>query len=163
MGNSSSNDAKLGMSSSAFDYLLSWLHYDRDQAAQKYESIRSSLVKIFTWERCPDPESLADEVIDRVAAKVPDIVASYTGDPSLYFYGVAKRILLERRRIDARSEVATQVNPYKNIQEEEEHKHKLLSCLENCFKHLPRSSANCYYAIIANRVRWKRGNSLLRN
>jgi RNA polymerase sigma factor (sigma-70 family) len=127
------------MSSSTIDHLLSWLHHNRDQAAQKYEGIRSSLVKIFAWEGCADAEGLADEVIDRVAARVPDIVASYTGDPSLYFYGVAKRVLVEQRRRNAGSEVIAQVNAYKDkdVNEGEDHKHKLLSCFENCVGQLP--------------------------
>ncbi len=32
-----------------FDKLLAWLHDDREQAGQKYEEIRESLIKIFSW------------------------------------------------------------------------------------------------------------------
>src|SRR5687767_11901471 len=81
-----------------FDKLLAWLHRDREQAGQKYEAIRESLIKIFSWRGYDDAEDLADEVINRVAAKTQWLAENYVGDPALYFYGVAKKILLERER-----------------------------------------------------------------
>ena len=81
-----------------FDKLLAWLHRDREQAGRKYEEIRESLVKIFSWRGYYDAEDLADEVVNRVAAKTQGLADHYVGDPALYFYGVAKKILLERER-----------------------------------------------------------------
>ncbi len=81
-----------------FDILLSWLGSDAERAGKKYEEIRQSLIKIFTWRGCNEAEDLADETINRVAKKLRDIVDSYTGDPALYFYGVAKNLLREQRR-----------------------------------------------------------------
>jgi RNA polymerase sigma factor (sigma-70 family) len=81
-----------------FDKLLAWLHHDRLQAGQKYETIRESLIKIFSWRGYDDAEDLADEVVNRVAAKMRWLVENYVGDPALYFYGVAKKILLELER-----------------------------------------------------------------
>jgi len=81
-----------------FDKLLAWLHHDREQAGQKYETIRESLIKIFSWRSYDDAEDLADEVINRVATKVRGLVDNYEGDPAPYFYGVAKKILLECER-----------------------------------------------------------------
>ena len=81
-----------------FDKLLAWLHRDREQAGQKYEEIRESLIKVFSWRGYYDAEDLADEVVNRVAAKTLELTDSYVGDPALYFYGVAKKILLELER-----------------------------------------------------------------
>lgn len=81
-----------------FDNLLAWLDPDREQAGVRYERIRQTLVKVCGWQGCGDAEEMADEVIDRVTRKVPDLMASYTGDPALYFYGVAKKLVLEHRR-----------------------------------------------------------------
>jgi RNA polymerase sigma factor (sigma-70 family) len=81
-----------------FDILLSWLGSDAERAGKKYEEIRQSLIKIFTWRGCNEAEDLADETINRVAKKVRNITNSYTGDPALYFYGVAKNLLREQRR-----------------------------------------------------------------
>lgn len=82
----------------ALDGLLTWLDPDREQAGRKYEHIRGSLVKIFAWRGCAEAEDLADETINRVARKVPDIAPTYRGDPALYFYGVGRRLLLEYQK-----------------------------------------------------------------
>ena len=55
----------------SFDEILGWLNPDRDVAGSIYVQLRNDLAKIFTWNRCPDPEGLTDEVFDRVAKKVP--------------------------------------------------------------------------------------------
>ncbi|MFL6230009.1 MAG: hypothetical protein ACJ741_14655, partial [Pyrinomonadaceae bacterium] len=58
----------------AFEGLLTWLDSDREQAGKKYEDIRSSLIKIFTWRGVAEAEELADETINRVARKVKDLM-----------------------------------------------------------------------------------------
>lgn len=86
-----------------FDTLLAWLDPDREQAGNKYEDIRHSLIKFFSWRGCHEAEDLADEAINRVTQRVPELVATYRGNPALYFHGVAKKILLEygRREYEA--------------------------------------------------------------
>ncbi|HEV7681496.1 MAG TPA: sigma factor [Pyrinomonadaceae bacterium] len=81
-----------------FDKTLAWLNKDREAAGQKYEEIRRSLIKILTWRGCSDAEDLADEAMNRVVLKIDELAPSYKGDPALYFYGVAKRVLLEHQR-----------------------------------------------------------------
>jgi len=82
----------------AFDALLAWLNQDREQAGAKYEAIRTRLMKIFIARGCLEAESLADETINRVTAKVAGISGSYVGDPALYFYAVAQKVHLEYLR-----------------------------------------------------------------
>jgi len=79
----------------SFDEILAWLNPDRDVAGSIYVTLREDLTKIFTWNRCPDPEGLTDEVFDRVAKKVHHLKDSYVGDPKLYFYGVARNLIKE--------------------------------------------------------------------
>jgi RNA polymerase sigma factor (sigma-70 family) len=79
----------------SFDEILAWLNPDRDVAGTIYIQLRQDLTKIFTWNRCPDPDSLTDEVFDRVAKKVHDVRPTYEGDPKLYFYGVARNVIKE--------------------------------------------------------------------
>ena len=81
-----------------FESLLEWLDPDRVRAGRKYGDIRLRLVKIFMWRGCHDAEDLADETIDRVASKVSAIKESYSGDPAWYFYGVARKVLMENLR-----------------------------------------------------------------
>lgn len=88
-----------------FEQLLAWLHPDRDQAAMRYEAIRTSLIRILTWRGCNNAEDLADEAINRVAEKVDLLRETYVGDPAIYFYAVAKRLAKEEQR-RATSEVA---------------------------------------------------------
>ena len=46
----------------SFDELLAWLSPDRKVAAELYLELRHSLVKIFAWNRCSDPDGMADFV-----------------------------------------------------------------------------------------------------
>jgi hypothetical protein len=78
----------------SFDGLLAWLHPDREQAGEMYESIRCNLIKFFSARGFGNPEELADETIDRVARKVDEIVASYSGDPATYFFAVARNLCM---------------------------------------------------------------------
>lgn len=79
----------------AFDSFLSWLDADRDQAGKKYNAIQARLIKFFTCRGCIDAEEHADDTINRVIRKVPEIAEGYVGDPALYFYAVARKVFLE--------------------------------------------------------------------
>jgi hypothetical protein len=83
-----------------FDQLLQWLDSDRQKAGIKYETIRKRLIKIFVCRGSTTPEELADQTINRVARKLPEIRANYVGEPSHYFCGVAGNILRESFRKD---------------------------------------------------------------
>jgi DNA-directed RNA polymerase specialized sigma24 family protein len=82
----------------SFDALLSWLDPDREVAGQKYEELRRRLVKLFVCRGCAEAESLADDTIDRVIWKLPEIRETYVGEPARYFYAVANKIYLEYLR-----------------------------------------------------------------
>lgn len=116
------------LSQEDFDALLDWLDSDREQAGIKYEQIRSRLIKIFTGRGCVDPEELADETINRVTRKIKDIKNEFTGDPALYFFGVAKMLLLEYMR---RKPPQTPPPPTDSARAELEYR-----CLERCIDRL---------------------------
>lgn len=88
------------LSKEQFDQLLNWLDRNRELAGQRYELIRKRLVKIFVCNGSKDPEGLADQTINRVARKVPEIAGNYVGDPAHYFCGVAANIFRESLRRD---------------------------------------------------------------
>lgn len=98
MDDSSSPKQKWALTMEAFDRLLAWLDPDREQAGRKYEEIRSTLIKGFTKHACNAPEDLADETINRVARKLPEIEPTYVGAPAPYFYAVAFNIYRESLR-----------------------------------------------------------------
>ncbi len=111
----------------AFDALLAWLDPNREAAAQKYESIRTRLIKIFSCRGCLDAEDLADETINRVISKLDEIQAGFTGDPARYFYAVAKKILLEYSR---RKPPPAQPEP--TIDADESEVESEYECLDRC-------------------------------
>ena len=114
-----------------FDDLLAWLDADRDRAGQKYETIRSGLVRIFVARGFSDAEDLADEAITRVVKRLPEISAGYVGEPARYFYGVARNITLEASR---RREITTDISPVALIQIT--NKSDEYECLMRCLRFL---------------------------
>lgn len=118
------------LTQAAFDSLLSWLDADRDQAGKKYESIRQRLIKIFTSRGRPDAEELADETINRVTLKAPEVAKGYTGDPALYFYGVAHKVFLESLRKRTPNVAPPPVPDSAEVERE-------YQCLESCMEKLP--------------------------
>lgn len=125
----------------AFDDLLDWLDADRDRAGFRYENIRIRLIKIFTCRGCYEADDLADETINRVTTKLSEIAGSYSGDPALYFYGVAQKVHLEYlrrkppvqessligRELSSQTTLASE--PAENIEDE-------YACLEQCMEQL---------------------------
>jgi DNA-directed RNA polymerase specialized sigma24 family protein len=111
-----------------FEDLLAWFDPDREIAGQKYERIRRGLIKIFINNGCQSVEDLADEAINRVAKKLNEIRHEYHGDPALYFYGVAKRLVHE----DRRKILAQRPTPNWNTDDVELE----YECLERCLREL---------------------------
>jgi DNA-directed RNA polymerase specialized sigma24 family protein len=127
----------------AFDGLLGWLDTNREQAALKYERIRTRLIKIFTCRGCGEADDLADETINRVTAKVDSIASSYTGDPALYFYGVAQKVHLEYLRsqpVLQNSIGAGREQGSINVVEADNDIEQEYACLERCMDQLPLES-----------------------
>lgn len=83
------------INSENFSMLLGWLDPDTDQAVEKYEKIRTRLVRMFAGRGCYEADDLADETINRATIKVPAIIGSYVGEPTSYFYGIANNVHLE--------------------------------------------------------------------
>jgi RNA polymerase sigma factor (sigma-70 family) len=111
--------------------LLAWLDPDREIAGQKYEVIRAGLIRIFVSKGFSDAEDLADEAINRVMKRLPEIRDTYVGEPVKYFHGVARFIVREMIR---RKEVAVEVVPVSSS-EEEIHSDEY-DCLLKCLRFL---------------------------
>ena len=87
-----------GSSGGDFNDLLAWLNPDRETAAGLYEEVRRNLIQLFARQGCHDPEGMADDTIGRVTDKVVRLAETFDGPPALFFYGVAKKQLLEYQR-----------------------------------------------------------------
>ena len=127
----------MNLTKAQFDSLLIWLHPDREVAGRKYQAIHAGLVRIFVRKGLNDAEDLADETINRVICRLPNIQASYRGEPTRYFIGVARNIIRECRR---RKEFATgmvdiKVDPKPHPCEEHD-------CLGHCLDYLSDSRRN---------------------
>jgi DNA-directed RNA polymerase specialized sigma24 family protein len=85
-----------------FDRLMEWLGKDREAGALKYEAIRRDLIRYFGRSVGADAEELADETINRIIEKLPQISGSYTGDPKYLFFRYAQLARLEQTRKLAR-------------------------------------------------------------
>lgn len=122
------------MANTPFDDLLAWLDPDRDVAAQKYETIRAGLIRIFVAKGFSDAEDLADEAISRVTNKAPELRKTYEGNPARYFYGVARNLILERYRLkEVAADVSDTVASIKITNHSDEY-----VCLMRCLQFLAR-------------------------
>ena len=132
-----------GLTEEQFNELLKWLDSDPDRAAKRYEEIRTNLMRVFTHRGCTDVEDLADDTFNRVASKMPELRASYIGEPEKYFHAVARNVAHEHFR---KRDRVIQPPLEQTSREELE---PFLKCLEQCLAKLPRRNADLlllYYA-----------------
>lgn len=134
-----------------FNDVLTWLSPDREEASSIYLNLRNSLLRIFAWNRCSDPEGMADETFDRVARQIHTLRESYQGNPKLFFYGVANNLIKEyRKKIKSYvpiDEIELQQDPPQEF--EEESSERLSECLTKCLQILPKDKRDlvlAYYA-----------------
>src|SRR6059036_1946315 len=83
------------MTKEAFDTLLLWLNPDQEQAGEIYEEIRVRLMKFFECQGCLLFEEYTDNTIHRVVRRISEGEKVRSGDPYVYFHGVARNVLRE--------------------------------------------------------------------
>lgn len=93
-----------------YEKLLDWLDENEARAFQEYNRIRRTLVNIFLARGCFEADDLADETIDRVAAKIESIEAVYKGEKTTFFVGVLKNVYKEWMR---KQSVLTDLSEFK--------------------------------------------------
>jgi DNA-directed RNA polymerase specialized sigma24 family protein len=150
----------------AFDQFLSLLDLDRDRAGESYEALRRNLIQLFIWRGCRDPESHADETINRVIRKIDE--GEEVRDVIAYAHGVARRLLLEIFKKQEREQIGIEELPPLVAQPEEQDDETGVLCLRRCLNRLPEESRQLivlYYqgeksAKIENRKRLAEGLSV---
>jgi RNA polymerase sigma factor (sigma-70 family) len=128
----------------AFSKLLESLDPDREQAGEKYEDLRRTLVRFFEWRGTPAPEEHVDETLNRVARRLDEgqVISNFGG----YCYGVARLVFMESLKgrekeiipledADPAGLVAAEDTSDAAAEEE-----KRLECLEECLRKLPNES-----------------------
>lgn len=128
-----------GLTQQTLEGLLRRLGQDAEIAAEEYETIRRKLALFFEMRGHSWSDSLADETIDRVARKLDE------GEPvanlRAYFYGVAKRVLLEWERRDARERAALEAQRrLASINDHPDQQEVRVNCLKGCLLSLPEDS-----------------------
>lgn len=120
-----------------FEQLLEWLDPDRDVAGGIYEELRRDLIRIFGWNRCNDPEGMADETFERVSRQADKLNETFEGNPKAFFYAVANNQIKEYQRA-AKNQVALEgidiVQPSPNDDEEAAQLRE--DCLQKCLRKL---------------------------
>src|SRR5215213_1979798 len=119
----------------SFEEILAWLNSDRDMAGAMYVQLRENLARLFVSRQCADPEGLTDEVFDRVAKKVHEIRPGYVGDPRVYFYAVANKLVKENFRKIKTHASLDEIEPSRQIvPESKEEEADIADCLDSCLQ-----------------------------
>lgn len=130
---------KWNLTQEAFDHFLAGLDPDRDRAGELYESLRHNLVHLFTWRGCRDPESHADETINRVIRKIDE--GEEIRDIVGFAHGVARLLLLEVYKAQERTRTSIDELPELAApKREDDETEQGVLCLRRCLNRLPQES-----------------------
>ena len=132
---------KRSLTAEAFTKLLDSLGENQEEAGEKYEDLRRTLIRFFEWRGAPFPEEQTDESFNRVAQKLDEgIEIRNIGG---YCYEVARLVCLEslkghesrRAPLDEIKLEATTLDTDERVEKEQR-----LTCLDDCLRVLPSES-----------------------
>lgn len=128
------------LTSQSLNFLLAEFSENERQAAVAYTNLRDSLIRFFELKGDSEPESAADETLDRTAAKVA--AGTPIDDIKKYSFGVARLVFLERLRFSQKEKNAAE-NFYKqkNVSTEDSETDGF-DFFRECFKALPSADRN---------------------
>ena len=130
------------LTSQAFIRLLERLGGDEDEAAEKYEDLRHTLIRSFEWRGAPFPEEHADDTFNRLARKLDEGVE--IRNVSEYAYSVARLVWLEALKGDHKRNTPLDEIPHEPValdtSNEKAEKETRLNCLDDCLDALPPDS-----------------------
>lgn len=119
----------------AFERFLAGLDPNPGVAAERYELLRAKLTRFFEWRGCVFPEEPADETINRVIRKVDE--GEDVRDASSYCHGVARLVLLEVLKRQAKERAASEEFHRSVPAAEDDNLEPRLQCLRRCLNGLP--------------------------
>ena len=119
--------------------------FHRLLSSPEYERLRGKLIRIFARRGCQFPQDLADETIARVAEKMEEIAPTFQGDPSRYFYGVARNVYLEHVRRPKTIHLDDNRSWKDGDDGYSRRKERTLACLEQCLSELPTEERRLIY------------------
>jgi hypothetical protein len=109
--------------------LLAWFDSDRDEAGRQYRLTQARLIRVFAARGCIDAESLADEVMNRVAVRIDRLITKYP-DPVCCCLGFIENVHREYLRELLKIENAKPPPPPRPADELEREDRCLEECLE---------------------------------
>lgn len=121
-----------GLDTAGFSRFLSRLGEDPDSAAERYEELRLKLTRFFSWKGTENylADDLADETLDRVAAKVAEGIEIES--LNAYTHTVARFVWLEHLRA-RKEEPSGDELPVVEVQPDEPEDEDIrLACLRSC-------------------------------
>jgi RNA polymerase sigma factor (sigma-70 family) len=132
----------------AFGGLLALFDADAERAGEKYELMRSKLIRFFRGRGCRASHELADEVMNRMARRVDQGEEIRTETLVGYFYGVAHNVLRESQRNPETNFSSLETLPPSEHPKEnplrlaesitaKQEAERRLACLESCVENLP--------------------------
>ena len=132
---SANSRPKWTLTQEAFDGLLAFLGEDRESAGEKYLTLRTNLIRFFTWRGCSFPEDHADETINRVAKRI--VSGEEIRDAASYSLGVARLLLLEIIKGRAREQTALKEIPSSlESSIDSSDSERRIECLRECLQNL---------------------------
>lgn len=124
----------------ALDKLLACFSPDRDEAARKYELMRTKVIRYFEWKSVTSPEDKADVTINRVARKIDEGKTIYNLPG--YFRRVSELVFLE----SSRERHSVTLDDVQEIPDDpplvDDQKEARLLCLDKALDNLPIESRN---------------------
>jgi RNA polymerase sigma factor (sigma-70 family) len=139
---------KWNLTQDSFNKLLMQLGSTAEDAGLEYERIRGRLIRYFEWQKCSDPEQLADETINRVTRGLEDGKEIWTSNPLSFFYGVARNVAREQWRKQETVSLEQLGPKAPHLQHQDENSELVKSqdeefgCLEKCARALPDTQRN---------------------
>jgi RNA polymerase sigma factor (sigma-70 family) len=139
---------KWTLTQDSFNKLLMQLGSNPEDAGLEYERIRGRLIKYFEWQKCFDPEELADETINRVTKGLENGKEIWASNPLSFFYGVARNVAREQwgkketislEQLGPRDHHLRQQD---EVSEPEKSQDQEFYCLEECASALPDTQRN---------------------
>jgi DNA-directed RNA polymerase specialized sigma24 family protein len=121
----------------AFHRLLQWLDQGSGSPGERYVEMRDRLVIYFGRRRCPAPDDLADETLNRVARRLEEQLTIDDIVPAHYCYIVARFVLLESLRQRQResvssSDIRAAGHSAPSLEDAAQERERTMECLERC-------------------------------
>lgn len=115
-----------------YERFLSWLDPDSEKAGERLRVIHTRLTQIFASRRCIDAETLADEVLNRVAVRINTVRETFP-DPLRCCIGFVANVHwehLKEERNKRNAKPPPQPRPAEVLEREDK-------CLRQCLETLP--------------------------